>query len=42
MIAQWGTPETLKLPHLMDHDGRGLLYVTEVNGKRVQIFRRAQ
>ena len=42
MTAQWGSPETLQLPHLMDRDGRGRLYVTEVAGKRVQIFRRAQ
>ncbi len=42
MTAQWGTPETLQLPHLMDHDGRGRLYVTEVAGERVQIFRRAE
>ena len=42
MSAQWGGSETLQLPHLMDHDGRGRLYVTEVAGKRVQIFRRAE
>ncbi|MBI1790716.1 MAG: hypothetical protein HYR60_24565 [Acidobacteria bacterium] len=38
--AQWGGPETLKLPHLMAIDSRGVLYVAEVDGKRVQRFRR--
>jgi len=42
MTKQWGTPETLQLPHLMDQDADGRLYVTEVNGKRVQIFSRSQ
>ena len=42
MSAQWGTPETLQLPPLMAYGEQGLLYVTEVNGKRVQIFRKAQ
>ena len=37
---QWGDAQTLQLPHLMSSDGRGNLYVAEVNGKRVQIFRR--
>ena len=41
MTAQWGNPDTLLLPHLMDSDASGLLYVTEVNGKRVQVFRQA-
>ena len=36
--ASFGNPETLKLPHLMAVDSQGRLYVTEVNGKRVQIF----
>lgn len=41
LLSQWGDGETLQLPHLMDYrDGR--LYVTEVNGKRVQIFRRTK
>ncbi|QDU26075.1 Serine/threonine-protein kinase PknD [Anatilimnocola aggregata] len=39
-IASWGDPKTLLLPHLMDRDSRGRLYVSEVNGKRVQIFER--
>ncbi len=42
MTAQWGTPETLQLPHLMAYDEAGLLYVTEVNGQRVQILRKAE
>jgi len=42
LSTQWGTPETLQLPHLMAYDGKGLLYVTEVNGQRVQIFRKAK
>ena len=40
MTAQWGSPDTLLLPHLMDSDASGQLYVTEVNGQRVQVFRR--
>jgi sugar lactone lactonase YvrE len=36
---QWGDPRTLELPHLMDADSQGRLFVAEVNGKRVQIFR---
>ena len=40
MTAQWGNPETLRLPHLMDVDAKTRLYVTEVEGKRVQIFGR--
>ena len=38
--AQWGDPQMLLLPHLMAVDSRGRLYVAEVNGKRVQIFKR--
>lgn len=37
---EWGDSEMLKLPHLMATDRKGNLYVAEVNGKRVQIFRR--
>jgi DNA-binding beta-propeller fold protein YncE len=40
IVAEWGGPETLKLPHLMAVDAKGTLYVAEVNGKRVQLFRR--
>lgn len=38
--AQWGGPQSLLLPHLMTMDRAGRLYVAEVNGKRVQIFKR--
>jgi len=41
-LGAWGTPDTLKLPHLMAQGLDGTLYVTEVNGKRVQKFRRAK
>jgi peroxiredoxin len=39
-VATWGDPKSLLLPHLMAQDSRGRLYVSEVNGKRVQIFER--
>lgn len=38
----WGTPDTLKLPHLMAIGADGTVYVTEVNGKRIQMFQRAK
>jgi DNA-binding beta-propeller fold protein YncE len=34
----WGGPEVLQLPHIMSAS-RGKLWVAEVNGKRVQVFR---
>jgi DNA-binding beta-propeller fold protein YncE len=40
MLSQWGDAATLQLPHLMAIDSAGTLYVAEVNGKRVQKFRR--
>ena len=40
ITTSWGDPETLKLPHLMAQDSRGMLYIAEVNGKRVQKFGR--
>jgi sugar lactone lactonase YvrE len=40
IAASWGDPDALKLPHLMALDSRGILYVAEVNGKRVQKFAR--
>lgn len=40
VAAQWGDAEMLKLPHLMAQDSHGVLYVAEVNGKRVQKFQR--
>jgi streptogramin lyase len=42
VIDTWGSPELLKLPHLMDYDRKGTLYVAEVDGKRVQILKPAQ
>jgi DNA-binding beta-propeller fold protein YncE len=39
ILHTWGGPELLQLPHLMDYGSDGTLYVTEVNGKRVQMFR---
>jgi sugar lactone lactonase YvrE len=41
ITATWGTPETLKLPHLMAVTSKGELLVAEVNGKRIQRFRRS-
>src|SRR5262245_50787374 len=38
--ASWGDPQSLLLPHLMAVNSKGLLYVAEVNGKRVQMFSR--
>ena len=40
IAEQWGDGELLKLPHLMAQDAKGHLYVAEVNGKRVQKFKR--
>lgn len=42
ITAKWGTPETLKLPHLMAVNAQGDLFVSEVNGQRVQRFRRVK
>ena len=39
-LSRWGTPETVQLPHLMATAPDGRLFVTEVNGQRVQVFRR--
>ena len=41
-LGAWGSPETLKLPHLMAINSNGTVYVTEVDGKRVQMFQRAK
>lgn len=38
IVASWGDPKSLLLPHLMAASSKGTLYITEVNGKRVQIF----
>ncbi len=40
IVNEWGGNDVLQLPHLMATDRKGNLYVAEVNGKRVQIFRR--
>jgi len=40
IIASWGDPASLKLPHLMAVNSKGQLFVTEVDGKRVQICER--
>lgn len=42
LTAQWGDAQTLQLPHLMATSPDGRLYVAEVNGNRVQIFRRVK
>ena len=39
ILRSWGGPDLLQLPHLMDYGSDGTLYITEVNGKRVQMFR---
>lgn len=41
VLETWGGPDQLKLPHLMDFDSSGTLYVAEVDGKRVQMLRPA-
>ena len=38
-LARWGDSESLLLPHLMAVSPDGRLFLTEVDGKRVQIFR---
>jgi DNA-binding beta-propeller fold protein YncE len=42
LTASWGDPQLLQLPHLMAVNSKGTLFVTEVNGKRVQMFSRAK
>jgi streptogramin lyase len=42
ILKTWGGPDVLQLPHLMDYDKAGTLYISEVNGKRVQMFRAAK
>jgi outer membrane protein assembly factor BamB len=42
IVSSWGGPDLLQLPHLMDYGADGTLYITEVNGKRVQMFRFAK
>jgi DNA-binding beta-propeller fold protein YncE len=40
IVASWGDPKTLLLPHLIAVNSKGTLFVAEVNGKRVQMFSR--
>jgi DNA-binding beta-propeller fold protein YncE len=40
ITGSFGDPKSLLLPHLMATDSKGTLYVTEVNGKRVQMFQK--
>jgi len=40
--ASWGNPETLLLPHLMAMNSKGVLFVAEVKGNRVQMFKKAK
>jgi hypothetical protein len=40
IVRSWGGPKVLELPHFMAVDSKGLLYVAEVDGKRVQKFTR--
>jgi sugar lactone lactonase YvrE len=40
IVATWGDPQTLLLPHLMAVNSKGTLFIAEVNGKRVQMFSR--
>jgi len=39
VLKSFGGPGELKLPHIMAVDRDGTLYVSEVDGKRVQIFK---
>lgn len=40
IVRSWGDKSVLQLPHIMSVDKSGHLYVAEVNGKRVQMFKR--
>lgn len=40
VTGSWGDPKSMLLPHLMAIDSKGVLYVAEVNGKRVQMYKR--
>jgi outer membrane protein assembly factor BamB len=41
ITKSWGDPQSLLLPHFMAVNSKGLLFVCEVNGQRVQIFKPA-
>lgn len=40
IVHTWGGPKVLELPHFMAVNSKGVLYVAEVDGKRVQMFGR--
>lgn len=40
ITAQWGDPKSLQLPHLMALNSAGVVFVAEVNGNRVQMFKK--
>jgi hypothetical protein len=40
IVHTWGGPKVLELPHFMATNSKGVLYVAEVDGKRVQMFTR--
>lgn len=40
IVASWGDPQQLLLPHFMAVNSKGVLFVAEVDGKRVQMFKR--
>jgi DNA-binding beta-propeller fold protein YncE len=40
IAASWGDNAMLKLPHLMAVNSKGTLFVAEVDGRRVQMFKR--
>ncbi len=40
IVESWGDNATLKLPHLMAVNSKGTLFVAEVDGRRVQMFKR--
>lgn len=42
ITRSWGDPQMLLLPHFMAVNSRGILFVCEVNGKRVQMFKPAR
>lgn len=39
IVARWGDPKLLELPHFMAVNSQGVLYIAEVAGKRIQLFR---
>jgi DNA-binding beta-propeller fold protein YncE len=39
IVASWGDPKMLELPHFMAVNSQGTLYIAEVAGKRIHLFR---